>query len=217
MFVPSPPRALRDHGVPSGGWPSARGRSLADALERERELTSQERLSWARFEGAVEPTLGDATADPFLLGAGITPPRLPLSSGRRATRRSLEEELRATTAGGGRTPSDAAQASAGADAFDRALLALSTELDPWDGGERAQLALCDYNDFRSVAGSFRRWRLLVSEEKRERREYKRAVRRYKAAVGHHRRDLMAKGWVGWEVSALPASLCSPALASLAGA
>ena len=218
MLSPSPPRVRRGDG-PSGrrrrsGAASARQGVAVDALDRERQLMTQERLSWARFEGAVsEPSLVDATAaplDPYSLGVGCTPPGLPHSA--RRTRRSLDNELQAAL--GGRTPPDAAAALATAPSgslgpasdvlaslgpFDQALFALSSELDPWASGQPALLSMCDYSEFRSVAESFRRWRALAAGERARRREYSWALRSYKVAVRHHTRDVMAKGWVGWEV------------------
>ncbi len=221
MLSPSPPRVRRSDG-PSGrrgrsGAASSRQGLAVEALERERQLMTQERLSWARFEGAVaEPSLADATAaplDPYSLGAGATPPGLPHSA--RRTRRSLENELQAVV--GGRTPPYATAAlatpplrSLGTDSdvlaslspFDQALFALSSELDPWASRQPARLSMCDYSEFRFVAESFRRWRALAAGERARRREYSWALRSYKAAVKHHTSDLMAKGWVGWEVSAI---------------
>lgn len=221
MLSPSPPRVRRSDG-PSGrrgrsGAASSRQGLAVEALERERQLMTQERLSWARFEGAVaEPSLADATAaplDPYSLGAGATPPGLPHSA--RRTRRSLENELQAVV--GGRTPPYATAAlatpplrSLGTDSdvlaslspFDQALFALSSELDPWASRQPARLSMCDYSEFRFVAESFRRWRALAADERARRREYSWALRSYKAAVKHHTSDLMAKGWVGWEVSAI---------------
>lgn len=176
---------------------------MADVLERERKLAAQERLSWARFEGAVpSPTLVEEQPyDPYSLmrpHPPSTPPRWP-HSGR--TRRSLEEELRA--AEGNRAPADllgtGGDARVELDPFDRALFGLSSELDPWTAGPRAQLSMCDYSEFRSVTESFRRWRMLAAAERTQRLEYSWALRRYKLAVKHHMRDLLAKGWVSWEV------------------
>eukprot|EP01043_Picozoa_sp_COSAG02_P040765 COSAG02_NODE_3322_length_6945_cov_10.766579_4_plen_240_part_00 len=225
MLSPSPPRSPKHEGMPPSrrrlsGASSARQGVVLDALERERQLVTQERLSWARFEGAVpEPSLVDATAAPYdrySIGAGYTPLR-PTHSGRR-TRRSLEDELQATL--GGRAPVVQAIALPAAppgplsplgadgdalgdlDPFDQALFALSSELDPWASGQAAQLSMCDYSEFRFVAESFRRWRALAADERKRRREYSWALRSYKAAVKHHTRDLMAKGWVGWEVSTI---------------
>lgn len=235
MLSPSPPRSPKHEGTSRrrlSGASSGRQGVALDALERERQLVTQERLSWARFEGTLpEPSLVDATAapyDPYSLGAGYTPPRLPHSA--RRTRRSLEDELQATL--GGRAPvaptvalataplcalgadgdafsdpfdqagsgRDPLLAGVRSDPFDQALFALSSELGPWTSGQPAQLSMCDYSEFRFVAESFRRWRTLVAGERKRRREYSWALRSYKAAVQHHTRDLLAKGWVGWEVS-----------------
>ena len=41
--------------------------------------------------------------------------------------------------------------------------------------------------------------MLAAAERTQRLEYSWALRRYKLAVKHHMRDLLAKGWVSWEV------------------
>ena len=208
MLSPSPPRSPHEGHEPStrrlflreGAGASASKQAETKDLERERRLTAQERLSWARFEGALpDPSLADATATPYdrnSLGV-YTPPKLPHSGHR--TRRSLEEELHATV--GSRSPAifHGSDALADLEPFDQALFALSSELDPWVSGRRAHLSMCDYREFRFVAESFRRWRMLAADEKARHQEYSLALRRYKAAVKHHVRDLLAKGWVGWEV------------------
>lgn len=213
MLAPSPPRSAKDRQQQGSHrrlrHVSATEGRFSSVLERERQLAAHERQSWARFEGAApEPSLvGDTAAsyDPYSLGTSQTPPR-PLRHLARRTRRSLDDELQAAL--GSRTPADpdapltmgtGADALADLDPFDRALVALSTGVPPWAPGHRAHLSLCDYTEFRFVAESFRRWRTLAADQRKHRLDYSWALRRYKVAMNHHRRDLLARGWVSWEV------------------
>ena len=140
-------------------------------LDEEAERVRQERLSWARFDGATaapSPSLFPGSTgprDPYGLGPDATPPRLGSS---RRTRRSLEQDIElAGSSVRFSPPAPSAYAAAvaqppeaalsGADEFDRALFGLATELDPWQSGAQAHLALVDYSEFRFVAESFRRW------------------------------------------------------------
>jgi hypothetical protein len=150
----------------------ARVAQVSQEMIRQRELNERSAVIQARVDGATaapSPSLFPGSTgprDPYGLGPDATPPRLGSS---RRTRRSLEQDIELAGSSVRFSPPapSAAYAAAvaqppeaalrGADEFDRALFGLATELDPWQSGAQAHLALVDYSEFRFVAESFRRW------------------------------------------------------------
>ena len=190
---------------------SSRGPNSTRRAE-EAARTEAERRSWANFEGvplSAGPELADIAAALAKSGARSAPMRTPPRASGKKLRRSLEEELEAerlpAKPNGWFTHGAPTESGAvgGEVAFDRALLGLAAEVDPWpptNGPLRspAQLAAVDYTDFRLVSACFRCWTQFVAESAAQRYEYERAVRNYKSALSHRQRDLVVRGWVSWE-------------------